>query len=42
MDKNKLIAAIVGVLLTVAGTIFGYNYKADVCGDVAPAQVEAK
>jgi hypothetical protein len=43
MDKNKLIATIVGVLLTVAGSIFGYNYKGDVCGEVAPAaQVEVK
>ena len=32
MEKNKLIASIIAVLLTVAGGIFGYNYKAEVCG----------
>lgn len=40
MEKNKMIAVIVGVLLTVAGSIFGYNYKAEVCG--VAEQVEAK
>lgn len=40
MDKNKLIAMVVGVLLSVAGAVFGYNYKAEVCA--VPAVEVAK
>ena len=40
MDTKKMIAIIVGVLLSVGGAIFGYNFKAEVC-NVLPAVVEA-
>jgi len=37
MDKNKLIATIIAVLLSVAGGVFGYNYKEAVCGNPSAA-----
>ena len=33
MDKNKMIASVIAVLLTIAGGVFGYNYKEAVCGN---------
>lgn len=31
MDKKKLIAMVIGVALSVAGGVFGYNFKGEVC-----------
>lgn len=32
MDKNKMIAGIIGIVLAVAGTFLGFNLKDAVCG----------
>ncbi len=41
MDKKKLIAAILGVLLTVAGSIWAFDFKGAVCNaDRSPASSE--
>ena len=42
MDTKKLIAVIVGVLLSVAGAFLGYNFKAEVCSVIAPLEAPNK
>jgi hypothetical protein len=42
MDKNKIIAMVVGLLLAAAGAFTGYNYKADVCGTAVKAPAVAQ
>lgn len=40
MDKNKLIALIVGIVLSVGGALLGFNLKGEVCSP-APAVAAA-
>ena len=35
MDKNKIIAAVIAILLGVGGAFLGFNLKGAVCGDPA-------
>jgi hypothetical protein len=39
MDWKKIVGVVVAALIAVAGSILGYNFKADVCGEPAPAVV---
>lgn len=39
MDWKKVVGVVIAALLAIAGSIAGYNFKGDVCGEPAPAAV---
>ena len=40
--RNKLIALIVGIVLSVSGALLGYNMKDAVCGPSEPTPAASK
>ena len=39
MDVKKIIGLVIAAVLAIAGSVVGYNFKGDVCGEPAPASV---
>jgi hypothetical protein len=42
MELKKVIGIVIAAVLAVVSGLVGYNFKADICGEAAPAAIEAK